>query len=275
MVISDAVCAALDHGGGVRFGPQTFAIYSCAPLPASYNQFQNDVPLYTKLKVSASRVIKTLPIYVNVNAKPSKPLADPNLESLPVPRTQQPPTNTIYHLPWFLINSATLEKHCVIGNETPVESLLVILQRPWCVLEVCCADTEAVAAVREFARLAAGADPDVYDAAVRLLSHEFTSRMASASATTDLELGFGYWDFNDTRRCSERALRDIYAATTLSRSYNRFWLPLICCCAVYLDVPFSEVVRRIRDDSCDGSDGLKKWIELYSALIGRVGDLLT
>ncbi|KAL4951544.1 hypothetical protein BDW69DRAFT_169838 [Aspergillus filifer] len=276
MVISDAACAALDHGGGVRFGPRTFAIYSCAPLPPAFCQekLEQDRPLYTKLKNAAARVTKTLPIHINGDldgngSSSNCPAKTPLLESLAVPRTQQQSTNTVHHLPWFLVNAATLEEHCVVGRSSAVESLLVILQRPWCVLEICCADTETVRSVLKFAQVAVKEDPDSYDAAVWLLSHEYRSRMAS------LPLARHVFPCDITApHCAEKRLCDIYAATTLSRSYNRFWLPLICSCAVYLGLPFSEVVRRIRDDFADETEGsgLKGWIELYRVLLGRIGD---
>ncbi|KAL4942881.1 hypothetical protein BDV06DRAFT_191073 [Aspergillus oleicola] len=278
MVISDATCAALDHGGGVRFGDQTFAIYSCAPLPPLFSgsNLRRDGALYTKLKISASTVQKTLPIHINadfdVDGKLSScPAKAPLLESLSVPRTQQPQTNTVYYLPWFLINAATLQKHCVIGRSSAVESLLVILQRPWCVLEVCCADTETVRAVLGFAQVVVKENPDAYDAAVWLLSHEYRSRMVSLSSYISPHCD------GAPLQCSEKRLCDIYAATTLSRSYNRFWLPLICSCAVYLHLPFSEIVRRIRVDFAKGTggDGLRNWIELYRILLGRIGDWVT
>ncbi|KAL4793375.1 hypothetical protein BDV19DRAFT_366758 [Aspergillus venezuelensis] len=275
MVISDATCAALDHGGGVRFGPHTFAIYSCAPLPPAFSQekLEQDGPLYTKLKDAAAKVTKTLPIHINadltVNGDLSNcPAKAALLESFAVPRTQQQSTNTVHHLPWFLINAATLEKHCVIGRSSAVESLLVILQRPWCVLEICCAETETVRSVLKFAQIAVKEDSDSYDAAVWLLSHECRSRLASLSLASHV------LPCDATApQCSEKRLCDIYATTTLSRSYNRFWLPLICSCAVYLGLPFSEVVRRIRDDSDYGNrgNGLKRWIDLYRVLLGRIG----
>ncbi|KAL4958971.1 uncharacterized protein BDV14DRAFT_185651 [Aspergillus stella-maris] len=276
MVISDATCAALDHGGGVRFGPHTFAIYSCAPLPPAFSQgkLEQDGPLNTKLKDATARVTKALPIHINADLNvygdlSNCPAKRSLLQSLAVPRTQQQSTNTVYHLPWFLINAATLEEHCVIGRSSAVESLLVILQRPWCVLEICCAETETVRSVLKFAQVAVKEDPDSYDAAVWLLSHECRSRMALSSLTSHVLPCDA-----TASQCAEKRLCDIYAATTLSRSYNRFWLPLICSCAVYLGLPFSEVVRRIRDDFADEikEDGLKGWIELYRVLLGRIGD---
>ncbi|KAL4886315.1 hypothetical protein BJY04DRAFT_178856 [Aspergillus karnatakaensis] len=262
MVTSDTLCATLDHGGGVRFGPHTFAIYSCAPLPASFAQHQlnlgANIAFRNALNTAAAQVCETLPVYVDLDASQTA-----QLTSLPVPA--QPPINPIYYLPWFLINSARLEKHCVVGRGSVVESLLVILQRPWCVLEICCTDIETITAVREFAVLAAEKEPRSYDAAVRLLSHEIRAR-TSLSA-----LDISEFDVPPSR-CSAKELCEIYAATTLVRSYNRFWLPLICSCAVYLGIPFSEVVRRVHRDVLEGGDGTVDWIELYRVLLGLIGD---
>ncbi|KAL3469588.1 hypothetical protein BJX99DRAFT_251883 [Aspergillus californicus] len=282
----DTLCAALDKGGGVRFGPNTFAIYSCAPLPQSFNHLRKNVALYTKLTTAASRVCKTLSVHVNLDL--NDPATAAQLSSLEVPPAQaQRPVNTIYHLPWFLINAAALETHCVIGNGSAVEALLVILQRPWCVLEICCTDTKTVVAVKEFARIAGSAqgDPESYDTAVRLLTHEIKLRKypglgdigTDAGTSTDSRLN----NLRSQSRCSVKALCDMYASTTLIHSYNRFWLPLICSCAVYLGVPFSEVVRRIRRDLCDGPEpGLEEtgrvdWIVLYRELLGKIGDWMT
>ncbi|OJJ81536.1 uncharacterized protein ASPGLDRAFT_68453 [Aspergillus glaucus CBS 516.65] len=267
MVIpNDTICAALDYGGGVCFGPQTFVIYSCAPLPESFQLLKKNIALYVQLTTSASLICETLPVHVDL-----KPPAVAQLAALPVPPARM--VNTIYHVPWFLFPAATLEKHCVIGNGSAVKSLLVILQRPWCVLEVCCCDIETVAAMREFAQLAAQVDPNNYDTAVRLLSHEH--RMRTSPLTADISRS---GDPYASSRCSVKALRDIYAATTLTYSYNRFWLTLICSCAVHLDVPFSEVVRRICDglrDRPEATDSRLYWICLYKVLLRKIGDWVT
>ncbi|KAL4974414.1 hypothetical protein BDW66DRAFT_161328 [Aspergillus desertorum] len=276
MDASDTICAALDHGGGVRFGPQTFAIYSCAPLPPSFEQIRHNATLHTRMSGLAARVCKTLPVYVDLQDTDVAELA-----SLPVPVTVRrgqpmPPigANTINpdYLPWFLLNAATFNKHCVVGRNSAVESLLIILQRPWCVLEICCCiDTQTIGAVLVFALLAAQIDPTSYAAAVTLLSHEYRARIGTLINSTCIFASGGTNGIQYTQQCSEKALCDTYAATTLVSSYNRFWLPLICCCAAYLDLSFSDVVRRIRDDS-GGMDGGMGWIELHGYLLRRIGD---
>lgn len=270
MVIrADAICATLDHGAGVRFGTQTFVIYSRAPLPASFLQLKTNVALYAQLTAVASLVCETLPVYANLKAP-----AVAQLAALPVPPARRVSNNATDHVPWFLLPAATLKKHCVVGNGSAVESLLVILQRPWCVLEICCGETQTVAAVRDFARLAAQGDPDSYDAAVRLLSHEL--RMRILPVVTDVSRSSGGPDA--ASRCSLRALCDIYAATALVQSYNRFWLMLICSCAVHLGVPFSELVRQICDELCDKPEAMQSrlgLIRLYTVLLRKIGDWVT
>ncbi|KAL4815291.1 hypothetical protein BDW67DRAFT_164183 [Aspergillus spinulosporus] len=273
---SDTVCAALDHGGGVRFGPQTFAIYSCAPLPPSFKQIRRNASLHTQMSRLAASVFKTLPVYVDL---PDTDVAE--LASLPVPvsvpRGQPMPpisANAINpdYLPWFLINAATFKKHCVVGRNSAVESLLIILQRPWCVLEICCCiEAQTIGAVLAFAKLAARIDPKSYDAAVQFLSHEFRVRIEPVLKSTGILTSGGTDDLLHTPRWSEKAICGIYAATTLVSSYNQFWLPLVCCCAVDLHLPFSDVVRRIRDDAGGLDDGLD-WVELHGCLVRRIGD---
>ncbi|KAL4991644.1 hypothetical protein BDW68DRAFT_136331 [Aspergillus falconensis] len=273
---SDTICAALDHGGGVRFGPQTFAIYSCAPLPPSFEQIRHNVTLHAQMSKIATRVCKTLPVFVDLQDTDVAELA-----SLPVPVTvprgqPMPPikadTISPHPLPWFLINAATFKRHCVVGRNSAVESLLIILQRPWCVLEVCCCvDAQTVGAVREFALLAARVDAKAYDAAVRLLSHEYRMRIKPVLDSTGNFASSGTNGMPHAPQCSEKALCDIYTATTLVSSYNRFWLPLICCCAAYLKLSFSDVVRRIREVSRE-LNGWIGWIELHGCLLRRVGD---
>lgn len=240
-------------------------------LPASFLQLKANVALYTQLTAVASLVCETLPVYVNLKA----PAAVAQLAALPVPpAARRVSNNATYHIPWFLLPAATLKKHCVVGNGSAVESLLVILQRPWCVLEICCGETQTVAAVSDFARLAAQGDPDSYDAAVRLLSHEL--RMRILPVVTDISRSSG--DPYAASRCSLKALCDIYAATALVQSYNRFWLMLICSCAVHLDVPFSEVVRQICDELCDKPEAMHsrlRLIRLYTVLLRKIGDWVT
>jgi hypothetical protein len=273
---SDTICAALDHGGGVRFGPQTFAIYSCAPLPPSFKQIRRNATLHGQMSRLAARIFKTLPVYVDLQDTDVAELA-----SLPVPvsvpRGQPMPPFTANainpdYLPWFLINAATFKKHCVVGRNSAVESLLIILQRPWCVLEICCCiEAQTIGTVLVFAKLAAQIDPKSYEAAVQLLSHEFRVRIEPLRDSTSILTSGGTDDMLYTLQCSEKALCDIYAATTLVSSYNSFWLPLVCCCAIDLHLSFSNVVRRIRDDA-GGLDGGMNWIELHGCLVRRIGD---
>ncbi|KAJ0415851.1 hypothetical protein BJY00DRAFT_251110 [Aspergillus carlsbadensis] len=280
MVIpGDTICAALDKGGGVRFGPDTFAIYTRAPLPRSFADLDKDVALHTKLTVAAALVCQTLPIYVDIDAT-----AVTQLASLPVsvPLTSHVETEsnkTTSHPPWFLINAATIKKHCVVGSGSVVQALLVVLQRPWCVLEICCTDTATITAVLGFAQLAAQEDADSYDAAIRLLSHEHRARVAPAPASAPItaDISTSVSQHGSAPRCSMNTLRDIYAATTLTASYNQFWLPLICTCAVYLGVSFSEVVRRIRKDlDTNGpsgeNEGSLKSIGLYGEILKMINE---
>ncbi|KAL2845224.1 hypothetical protein BJY01DRAFT_183676 [Aspergillus pseudoustus] len=273
VILGDTICAALDKGGGVRFGSDTFAIYTRALLPRSFATLDQKVPLRDKLIASAELVCQTLPVYVDLDAA-----AISHLASLPVPLTPHvefEENQTTSHPPWFLINAATIEKHCVVGSGSIVQALLVILQRPWCVLEICCTDTKTIASVREFAQLAAQEDSDTYDAAMELLSHEHRMRMAAPLAPVVADIPDSVSQSKPLPRCSIKALRDMYAAATLTASYNRFWLPLICTIAVYLDISFLDVVRRVREDmdrSGVPKEGRLDWIGLYREILRKIGE---
>ncbi|KAL4801596.1 hypothetical protein BDV18DRAFT_74278 [Aspergillus unguis] len=259
-------CAALDQGGGVRLG-QTFAIYSCASLPARVAHLSRNDAVHTELKRHASQICKTLPIYVDASD-----MAVTELAALPAgPRTHgdsSPSESPATRLPWFLINAATITAHCIVGRTSPVESLLVVLQRPWCVLEICCADTETIFSVRRFALIAAELCPESYTAAARLLSHELRARLLPVF---QYDVGSGHGPDRQSvkhPRCAERALCEVYRSTTLVSSYNRFWIPLIACCAVYLDLSIAEVVGNMKN-------GRVRWIDLYRKLLARIGDWIS
>ncbi|OJJ98996.1 hypothetical protein ASPACDRAFT_44626 [Aspergillus aculeatus ATCC 16872] len=258
-----SVWAGLDKGGGVRLGSHTFAIYSCAPLPPSLQQLQDDATTYTQLTTCATRVCETLPVLLNL-----EPCTLAQLASLPV--STSPSIGTIPTVPWFLLHASMFERHCVIGRGSAVESLLIILQRPWCVLEACCSNTETIKALRDFALTAAQVDSGRYDTAVRLLSHEAGARGPPGK---DVVLRTKHVCLPPS---SLAAVRSIYVASTLNAvtSYNRFWLSLICTCAVYLKIPFSELVRQVRDDLCGQPAGnaLNHRISLYSMLVRQIGN---
>lgn len=230
-------CAIHDRGGGVSLTDDVFAIYSTAVLPSFWQKIlQRESDSISPLRQAASTVAATSPIYTAWESLPAN-----GLVSLPCPPAQK---DTLVQKPWFLINAAISREHCIIGQGSVVETLLVVLRRPWCVLEICCSSNSVtIAAVLDFALLARMFDPTGYDTAVYLLTHEFRRRTFT---------GHGIWVAGESyrSRASVADLRDVCSAVFVpsTRSYNSFWICLICVCAVELALPLSTIVRAMTDD---------------------------
>jgi hypothetical protein len=231
-------CAVHDHGGGVALKDDVFAIYSTAALPSHWHKtLERESDLILSLRQAASNVAAALPIYTAWESLPARELI-----SLPCPLEQK---NTLGQKPWFLINAAIGHEHCIIGQGSVVETLLVVLRRPWCVLEICCSSSSVtIAAVLDFALLVKGFDAAGYDTAVYLLTHELQRRELTEH---------GIWSPSKPykSRASIADLRDVCSAVFVpsTRSYNSFWICLICVCGVELNLPLSTIVRALSDDA--------------------------
>ncbi|KAJ5112812.1 hypothetical protein N7532_000857 [Penicillium argentinense] len=154
-------CARHDRGGGVRLG-DAFAIYSIVASAPNWSSIQLGAETLADLNTSLSAIQRRLPILTTLQA------GSPELVSLPCPSRQheRPEEN----VPWFLINAAASSQHCLLGQHNALETMLMVLQRPWCVLELCCCDTDTVTAAHAFALIATCIDRAKYQPAVRLLS---------------------------------------------------------------------------------------------------------
>lgn len=226
-------CPQYDLGGGVRLG-DAFAIYSVVAFSPNWNSINHDPEVHNELEDALSSVMAILPIYTVIPRT-----AWDDIGSLPGPR-QDAGTGPWDHLPLFLMNAARFQKHCVLGHHTAMETLLRILQRPWCVLELCCCRTSIVTAVLNFASAASRTDPAIYDPAIEILSYELAIRsdiriihLAVYQPPND------YWS----------KVRVIYTALSPSRllSHNSLWIGILCACAVYLGVSFSNLTAKLWD----------------------------
>ena len=266
------ICASYDLGGGVSLGG-SFVIYSVAtPLKPSSN-IRGSSKLYTELQRAASCVAEVIPVYLS-----SGPGMRTKFISLPYPnqnnhaqqRKETKRANPVVGSPpWFLINAAISPRHCIAGQNSVVETLLTILQRPWCVLEVCCCDIRTVAAVYKFAVAAekrVDSNSRTYGAAVRLLGHELRKRGINAnnekpedSSTHPLPLSLEcpsseLWNDDSVRIPSTMftRIRETYGDLAINnglRSHNPFWLCLISVCAVYLGISCSSFAKTLHRDT--------------------------
>jgi hypothetical protein len=237
------LCALYDLGGGVRLD-DSFAIYSVVAFPPEWATIKIDPIACARLEDAASLVASKIPILSNLRDHPL-----PNLVSLPCPPQALPPSDSrkspCDQLPWFLIHAAGFSQHCVLGRSDSLISLLVILQRPWCILELCCCETATIAALHEFARLALELDYSRYSPAFRLLAHELSRRKHSGTEAP------GAYQFAGTpQSCTAECDAFItYKALSKSclRSHNSFWIGLISTCAVYLGLAFSDMTKMLGD----------------------------
>ncbi|KAK6529739.1 hypothetical protein TWF281_008901 [Arthrobotrys megalospora] len=229
------LCEKYDKGGGTGI-QGTFAIYSIRPLPQSWETLASP-KLAVQLTQAAAAVADTISIFFQLSDVDEEDLHSFSTSS-PAPNAAQ---SQVPRLPWFLVNAAISELHYIVGRGSLVESLLIILRRPWCILEVCCCEYETVSAMLEFAILAREIEPKAYAASVLLLSHEVSKRRSDRSEHLSLKpLSSG--------RPSQpelNTLQQVYIALSADgmKSHNPFWLRVICICGVQLGIAYSDFLR--------------------------------
>ncbi len=230
-----ALCSELDHGGGV-FINSTFMVYTLNSYPPSLTQEMLDPP--HPLKVAASRIVSHIPFVFHLSSTDE-------MTSLPVPGNVE---DEIHRIPYFFANAATCKRGlCVAGRDSVIETLLAVLRRPWCVLELCCASDDAVSALSQFALAARDIHPSGYTAAVFLLQHELATRGPHQICTAR----------SDYSRLLE-VCKTVFSIS--SNSYNGFWLRLVCCVAVGMGLQYSVVGQML-----DGVDLRDTWRSLRLA----------
>ena len=217
----------------------TFAIYSIVASPLDLSQLEIGSNTRMELDHAASTVKSILPILFSLSDIDASDLV--SLTCPPRRNTQSnTPLNPGQDLPWFLVHAARYSKHCVLGQNSVLESLLMILQRPWCVLEICCCDTSIVSAVHDFVGVALKLDYVNYTPAIELLSHELYRR---GRRSHDMQLNRSSLGHHISNAIHKECVA-MYAKLSRSslRSHNPFWIGLLSTCAVHLDVPFLELV---------------------------------
>lgn len=244
------LCASFDQGGGVALG-DAFAIYSIVASSPDWSttSFKSELQ---ELILAASAVGTVIPVLVATES-----VFTVDIVSLPF--SKHPPFNSSRDisprdsLPWFLVNASKFSKHQIVGRGDIVESLLVILQRPWCVLELCCCDSPAISALHQFAVIATKLNPELYNHALVLLHHELRRRaVLSLSDIKHSGLPFtkpwiSFAELDTTRFTVKGVYTDL--SFNRLRSHNSFWLRLISTCALYLDISCSNLVLILSDTS--------------------------
>jgi hypothetical protein len=252
-----STCAKSDKGGGVGLNHEVFAIYSTAELPPLWTDILhtpaagNVSSIIGRLHALADKISTYLPIYTSWNDIPhsSSNHEISEFHSLNITTTTQfPPSNhqrqSLHRKkPHFLLNAALHNKHCIIGQSSKTETLLVVLRRPWCVLEICVSnvhDVEVLEAIRAFARVAQEVDESGYGTAVFLLGVEIDARnrrRRRQMPSRDSRISYG--------RVYELCNTTVFIPSL--RSFNSFWIRLICVCAIELGFSFSCMIHMLCD----------------------------
>lgn len=262
-----STCAKSDKGGGVGLNHEVFAIYSTAALPPLWTDILhssaagNTSSTIERLHVLADAISASLPIYTSRNdishSSPDHGILEiHSLNTTTTTTTTQPPSSThpgqspIHRKkPHFLINAALHTKHCIIGQGSKTETLLVVLRRPWCVLEICLSnihDIEALGWIRAFALFAQEVDHSGYGTAVFLLGVEIEARRRRRRRRQTLPQGEDdclWWDrreMNSSGRVYELCNTAVFIPSL--SSFNSFWIRLICVCAIELGIGFSCMI---------------------------------
>ncbi|KAK6510870.1 hypothetical protein TWF506_009964 [Arthrobotrys conoides] len=229
------LCEKYDKGGGTGI-QGTFAIYSIRPLPQPWEAVASP-KLASELTQAAAAVAKTISIYFQLSDIDEEDLHSFSTSS-PAPHAAQ---SQIPRLPWFLVNAAISEKHYIVGRGSLVETLLIILRRPWCILEVCCCEYETVSAALDFAVLARELELKAYAVSVYLLSHELSKRQLNPNEHVPVLPPTP----GRPSQPEVNALQGVYTVLSADgiQSHNPFWLRVICVCGVQLGIAFSDFLR--------------------------------
>jgi hypothetical protein len=252
------VCYKLDKGGGVTI-EGAFAIHSIARLPPHWDQRLQKPSISVLFEQKASAVATTIPLYWDSSNDQRKTAL--TVDSIPYAGYWPNKQTLTDRKPEFLLNASKIERHClVVGPSGLVRTLLVILQRTWCVLEICCCSLATLDAMLEFAQLAEKLDPANYTIPVFLLSHEKRKREADSSsdhvhggffqrAVLNNPHGGGSLPntLNKTNNTPEMYAA-IFASSASAVSLNGEWLRILCLCGLQLDLAYSVVCKAFHDN---------------------------
>lgn len=137
------------------------------------------------------------------------------------------------------MNASSSREICIAGTQDAVTTLLSVLRRPWCVLELGGAGIEAVEALLAFTEAATLFDEKGYAGVVALLRHQRWCHVAEEQRRAALD------GFCVPRRVrglmgkeKRTELRDICAALLKSslESFNGFYMRALVACAVFMGV---------------------------------------
>ena len=245
-----SICASYDQGGGVGLG-DAFVVYTTDYSRPDPEHFESGI--LKTLSTLASTVASHVKTYYSLTQAAS-------LRSLPRELiVETPRLGKKYlderdrpQLPSFFVNASSCRDVCIAGFEDDVTTLLGVLRRPWCMLELCSAGTvEAVKALLAFAEAADTVDPKGYRGAAALLRHQIECQIIEGSQEVKNEVsGWIKKSKSLNWRSRKLVLKNICATlfeSSLS-SYNGFYMRAIVACAIEAGVDWRTMGRLLAGD---------------------------
>lgn len=234
------MCATYDHGGGVGLD-DAFVIYTTRKhntrdSPSSLQ----DINALTSLASEVAEYIK-----IHYTLPPAS-----CLRTLPHETPSQPS---------FFINVYSSKKICLAGTGDAATTLLGVLGRVWCILELCSAVPRGLVALLEFAQFAQAIDGKGYAAAVALLLHQRQCQIGPQRTLGMAEVldAHEYLLAARSNECLAQ-LKEICAVLFRPSldSFNGFYMRAIVTVAVWMGVGWHTVARYLagHEDAIHQSD---------------------
>ena len=238
------ICATYDHGGGVGLH-NAFMVYttnSFRPhLQSIAPQALKALTSFASMVASHIKIHYTLPPDAHLHSLPHEPTIQPSrlaqafLEARDRPQT-----------PSFFVNAYLSREICIAGRQDAVTTLLGVLRRLWCVLELCAADAEAVKALLAFAKVAESVDGEGYAGAVALLRYQRQCQVVEERNRRAVD-GFRCFEVITGLERKEEGLELRAMCAALFRnsidSFNGFYMRAIAVCAVEVAVEWGVMGR--------------------------------
>jgi hypothetical protein len=234
-------CYKLDQGGGISI-KDAFVIHSVAKVPQEWDNLLQKPFVKQTLNYKALVVAAAIPFY-SEESKNQNELRS-SVKQLRCIWEEEKKSVLMNARPQFLFNCAVIEQRCLVGEEADlVRTLLVVLQRPWCVLEVCCCDTATLQAMLDFVQVAANLDNKSYALSEILLQHEKRTRGLSSHEPSRRSRHRGWKKEKETLR----QYTFIIESSTKTVSLNLLWLRIVFICGLELNWSYSELLKSLHD----------------------------
>ena len=241
-----SICASYDRGGGVGLH-DAFVVYTTNQSRA-HPEFLDPRTLKTLTNLAAKvashvKIYYTLPPNAHLRTLPHAPAVHHSQLPKKILDSSDRP-----HTPSFFLNVSSSEEICIAGRRDAVTTLLAVLRRAWCVLEVCGAGAKAVTALLTFVAVAESVDKEGYKGAVASLGYQRDFHIARERESAIIDgLNWSRKVDGFDKKAKDDRLREICAALFRSSldSFNGFYMRAIAACAIELGIQWGDMGRML------------------------------